>query len=400
MKSIIEGRQSQNGVHVILVLFCFLVLFFPSHILWTLTIILCIVHASFVFFVRRKLGHPISFPFLFIGFYVLMAISFFWAEDAGLALKSLQMKLIVLTSPLCFLIWNPWTERQFYFFTKVLGFAVFLSFIYVVVNFVTNKSEILETILRGHPIPVPFKDHIRYAILLCFLLISSIFHADLFRKNGNTKKFQLCFILCISLFLYILFLAVKTGILLAIVIVISFILYKMLDKRLYLKGAIAILSLMGIVYFSIQSIPTVRNKISYFAWDIMKYKERDFKNYSDGERIESIIIGFRIASERPWLGLGEGNLVSKIPSKLKKMPHNQFLVVWAQNGILGLGVFSSIFVVSLIIGLRKQSWIIVCTTLILSIANILEPMLETQLGITLFALPFLIVHSISYRPRS
>jgi O-antigen ligase len=384
----------EKNLHVLLVLVSLVVLFFPSHILWSQSLIACVIWAV-ILWLRSREFHTKSFlAYLLIAFYFILVLSGIWAENKTLYLSAIRMKIMLLGIPFCFLTWSQWTSKQTRLFTKGLLLAVFLSAIYVLVNYLLHGTEILDGLLRGQPIPVPFKDHIRYAILLCFCLILSLYHSDICRKSGNKPGFYQWFCVSILLFFYIQFLAVKTGILLSILMVFSFISYKIWKKKIYAKGLVAFIFLFITFFFLANYVPTVKNKLSYFSWDMGKYKEKNYKSYSDGERIFSIMKGYEIAYQNPILGVGEGNLVRYMDSDTNKLPHNQFIVVWAQNGILGLILFIAVFVSSIWLAFKKSNWLAWSYTLALFIANMLEPMLETQLGLTIFILPLLILHSI------
>jgi O-antigen ligase len=275
--------------------------------------------------------------------------------------------------------------------------AVGLSALYVGIHYFQHQQEILTSISLGQTIPVPYKDHIRYAILLNFCLILALFHLDFYRKEDQTLPFLCWAGVSAALFFYIQFLAVKTGMILSILIFIIFISYKIMEKRLYLKGLLGLFSMLIVLYTAVHYLPTVKNKLSYFSWDIEKYKERNFQNYSDGERIESIYQGIEVIKKHYIIGVGEGQLVSYLSNRDligAKLPHNQFIVVWAQNGILGLACILAIFIVSFSSSHRRRNWLVAAYAMAMLTANMLEPMLETQLGLTLFIIPLLLLNSV------
>jgi hypothetical protein len=389
-----ERIEWAKSLHVWLILASFLVLFFPSHILWTQCLIASVAWAVYVWVVHKRFQSQSAVAWAMVVFYFTLCFSGFWAANKSLFLDSIRMKVILLGMPFCFLVWNQWTVKQFRLFSQGLILAIAISAIFVLVNYCLHWSEILDNMLRGQPIPVPFKDHIRYSILLCFGLILSIHQADSSRKELNARGFYFWLLVSFGLFGFIQFLAVKTGMLISWIIILCFVAYKIWIKELYLKGGLVLICLLGTVYFMADYIPTIKNKLSYFSWDIGKYKEKNYKTYSDGERIVSIMKGFEIARQNPAFGVGEGNLVLQMDSPTNKLPHNQFIVVWAQNGIFGLMCFIAIFVISFCLAFKKQNWLAFAYTLAMVVANMLEPMLETQLGLTIFSLPLFIVHSI------
>ena len=383
--------------HVGLVISIFFVLFFPSHILWTVTTILFIVYTLIYFFRSRSWHLNNRLALSMIVLYAVTVLSGLWAEERSLYTGAIRMKVILLGIPFCFMVLPRWSFVQFRWFSIALLMAVGLSALYVGIHYFQHQQEILTSISLGQPIPVPYKDHIRYAILLNFCLILALFHLDFYRKEDQTLPFLYWSGVSAALFFYIQFLAVKTGMLLSILIFIIFISYKIMEKRLYLKGLLGLFSMLIVLYTAVHYLPTVKNKLSYFSWDIEKYKERNFQNYSDGERIESIHQGIEVIKKHYIIGVGEGQLVSYLSNRDligAKLPHNQFIVVWAQNGILGLACMLAIFIVSFSSSYRRRNWLVAAYAMAMLTANMLEPMLETQLGLTLFIIPLLLLDSV------
>lgn len=381
-------------MHVLLVLAAFAVLFFPSHILWSITLIASVVWALCVWVLQRSFGNQ-NYPALsMMIFYLILCVSGMWAADKVLYLHAIRMKLVLLGMPFCFLVWQKWSVWQLESFTKGLLWIVGFSAIYVLWNYEMHQADILLGMLKGQSIPVPFKDHIRYAILLCFSLILNLYQTDRYRKRNDPKRFYRWLAVSIGLFFYIQFLAVKTGMLLSILVMLCFIIHKVVEKKIYFKGMIALLTVFGTLFVVIRNVPTVQNKLSYFFWDLSQYKENRYQQYSDGERIVSIVKGLEIVRGHYILGVGEGNLARHMDLPDGKLPHNQLIVVWAQNGIFGLASFMAVFIVSFWVSIKRQNWLAFTYTLAMFIANMLEPMLETQLGLTLFVLPLLILHAL------
>lgn len=389
--------MGQDKWPVGLVISIFFVLFFPSHILWTVTTILFIVCTLIYFFRSRSWHLNNRLALSMIVLYAVTVLSGLWAEERSLYTGAIRMKVILLGIPFCFMVLPRWSLVQFRWFSIALLMAVGLSALYVGIHYFQHQQEILTSISLGQPIPVPYKDHIRYAILLNFCLILALFHLDFYRKEDQTLPFLYWSGVSAALFFYIQFLAVKTGMLLSILIFIIFISYKIMEKRLYLKGLLGLFSMLIVLYTAVHYLPTVKNKLSYFSWDIEKYKERNFQNYSDGERIESIHQGIEVIKKHYIIGVGEGQLVSYLSNRDligAKLPHNQFIVVWAQNGILGLACMLAIFIVSFSSSYRRRNWLMAAYAMAMLTANMLEPMLETQLGLTLFIIPLLLLDSV------
>lgn len=102
----------------------------------------------------------------------------------------------------CFMVLPRWSFVQFRWFSIALLMAVGLSALYVGIHYFQHQQEILTSISLGQPIPVPYKDHIRYAILLNFCLILALFHLDFYRKEDQTLPFLCWAGVSAALFLY------------------------------------------------------------------------------------------------------------------------------------------------------------------------------------------------------
>lgn len=384
----------KDNVHVGLVLISLWVLFFPSHIIWSLSLIFSCMWSVFLIIKKDyKLSqHILAYSIILL--YCIHLISGLWSNNSNLYVDAIRMKTALLGIPFCFIVWKKWTDRQLTVFSIGLLFAVLLSAIFVLINYSIHNNEILEGLLKGQPIPVPFKDHIRYVILICFSMLLTLHQMDYSRKKQIKFSFYTWLLFSILLFIYIQFLAVKTGMLLSILVVFGFIGHKMLERKKYILGSWIAVLFIGMLFVLLKIFPTMQNKLSYFAWDIGQYQENKYKNYSDGERIASIVHGYKIVLQHPILGVGEGNLPIYMQSLSNKIPHNQFIVVWAQNGILGFLSFIGIFLISFFIAIKNSNWLAFTYTLAMCLANMSEAMLETQLGLTIFLIPLLLSHAI------
>jgi len=375
----------------------FISLFFRGHAVESMFII---GFTAFSLIILLRENSEISkdkFYWAWILYFSIMIVSGIWAVDTHLYMSKIRIKSAILALPFCFMVLPSMHLKSFEIFAKILVSVVLCSLIYVLANFLLNQGEILRYMKQGHPVPVPFRSHIRYSILLNFTLLISIFHADKYRKINETKKFVSWLIICSLLFFAIQFLAVKIGVLISILILFIFAFYKIISKKLYFKGFLFIVVAIGLVSILVMNLPTLRNKFDYFRYDIARFLSKDTQNYSDGERIVSILKGINVIKTNPWLGVGEGNVARYIGANDvldAKLPHNQFVITWAQNGILGILILSSIFVLGGFYAYKNKNWMSMTYLIAMFLALSVEPMLETQLGVALFTLPLLLLHSL------
>lgn len=83
-------------------------------------------------------------------------------------------------------------------------------------------------------------------------------------------------------------------------------------------------------------------------WDLDRFREGNGDDYSDSERINSLLIGYEIFKENIWVGTGIGDFQSVCaekyntswgPEKKVLYPHNQFLFILGACGIIGFVLF-------------------------------------------------------------
>lgn len=389
--------EKKKSIQLFFISLIFLSLFIKGHAVESISIIGFTGICVFLFFKKETDLSRDSFYWSWFLYYFILVVSGIWASDCVLFFEKIRIKSAMIALPFCFLVIPSLNEKQFIFISKFLTCLCILSLLYVGINFFLNKELFLKELLQGHPIPVPFRSHIRYSILLNFCLLISIYQMDCFRTLNLKKDCYLWASISLFLFSSIQFLAVKIGILISVLVILGFIFYKILSKKLYLKGLSLFVFLIISIFIISIYVPTVKNKLAYFRYDIERFYSNEHRNYSDGERIESILKGINVIKEHPWIGVGEGNVarfmglenISNV-----KLPHNQFVISWAQNGVLGIISLCLIFLINIVKSIKTRNWMAMTYSLAMIMAFSVEPMLETQLGVAIFTLPMLLLYSI------
>jgi O-antigen ligase len=96
-------------------------------------------------------------------------------------------------------------------------------------------------------------------------------------------------------------------------------------------------------------IPSFKAKFSYVRYDLQTFFQSDNTNgLSDAARILSVKNGLQMGVENFWLGTSAGDLQMEadkfyighpdIPPE-RRLPHNQFIWIFAVTGIMGLILF-------------------------------------------------------------
>jgi O-antigen ligase len=163
------------------------------------------------------------------------------------------------------------------------------------------------------------------------------------------------------------------------------------SKILYVLKSSLVLFLFAVLIFQ---IPTIKTKINYTKWSL----SQSTNDYSDIKRNNSIRQGFELIKMNPFFGFGEGG----VAKELKKMqhasdisnvilPHNQFIYSWASIGFFGFMFLLFLFSFLIYYGVKTKNYFLILYEIVLLVVFMVEPFLETQLGLALFLLPLLFI---------
>ena len=134
---------------------------------------------------------------------------------------------------------------------------------------------------------------------------------------------------------------------------------------------------------------------------------------SDAMRLNSWKTGVEIIKRNFWTGVGVGDLQNecvKVSRELfpeitndddRKMPHNEFIWIWAATGVFGFAAYCIAFLLPFIAYARRSNWLFVVFYIIFFSSFMTEPALEEQVG-TAFYLLFLLIflNYFNYQPAA
>jgi O-antigen ligase len=365
----------------------------------SLGVIGLIVFGLLAFNIKETFKAYISRPAFYLNvlFFLVILLSFFNSEDKHHWLTFLQIKLPFLFLPLAFCSFSFFDRA---FFNKILfAFACIMtiSAIGVMINYAANYEYITRWVSGGGIIPTPFS-HIRYTLLLVFAFFCFIW---LWEEKVLVKSWLLL-IPAVFIFVVIHILSSRSGWVALYVGLLFYLITYVVRYRKYLIGAVMLVTLVLAPILFYQFIPSFHNKVGYMRWNIERYQLGEVDDMSDAMRITSWRSGVKIIEEHPYTGVGVGDLLdeSKKASrelfpKIKndedrKMPHNEFIWIWAATGIFGLIGYCVAFLFPFISGMRARNWLFAILFIIFLSAFMTEPALEEQIGSTFYLLFLLI----------
>lgn len=365
----------------------------------SLGVIGLIVFGLLGFNVKETFKTYISRPAFYLNvlFFLVILLSVFNSDNKHQWLTFLQIKLPFLFLPLAFCGFTFFDRA---FFNKILlafSCIMIISSIGVMINYALNYEYITRWVSGGGIIPTPFS-HIRYTLLLVFAFFCSIW---LWEEKVITRSWLLL-VPALFIFVVIHILSSRSGWVALYIGLLFYLLTYVVRYQKYIAGVamMGILILAPMLFY--QFIPSFHNKVDYMKWNIERYRMGEVDDMSDAMRITSWKSGVKIIEEHPYTGVGVGDLLTeskKTSRELfpnikndedRKMPHNEFIWIWAATGILGLVGYCVAFLFPFFWGMRSRYWLLGILFIIFFSAFMTEPALEEQIGSTFYLLFLLI----------
>lgn len=338
---------------------------------------------------------------LFIALFIVYLLSGLYSTDTAFWVDRCRMKLPFIALPLGFtavqLMDAKTLHRWLAFYVYVISIAAWVCG----VNYFLHFETLNERLSRGQPIPAPLNDHIRFSLEMAFAIIAGmyIYSKGFYFYRKQEKGILLICIISLIILLHVF--SVHSGIIAFYIGTCVVIAHFILSTKRYLIGALSLAGLALLLFFSTRYIPSLKNRIGYFAyeWELIQKGELN-PEHSDAQRILSIQYGWEIGRAHPIGGVGIGDVQDVMYAKYaekygkvegkSKLPHNQFIYVFAGTGIIGLCIF--LFAVAWPIFHKKRGayilFLVFNCMLIFSFLS--EHTLEIQIG-TAFYLVFLLL---------
>ncbi|MBW8051696.1 MAG: O-antigen ligase family protein [Cytophagales bacterium] len=339
-----------------------------------------------------------GFLFLTIIFF-LHLVTFFYTDSVnyGYFWEKITLNLTFLVLPLSFAILPAIKKRQYYLLLYFFFLLMALTSLGTFINYLFDFTFINESYLRSKVMPTPV-NHVRYSLMVAFAIFVGVFlYSE--SKARSVGRYALCTML-ITLFIFLHFLAVRSGLLAFYALAFSYTLFYIIKKKA--NCFIILFILLSSPIISYFAIPTFQNKFQNTVTDLAKIENKStISDYSVSSRIVSYKAAFELIKKKPLTGTGIGNIkremakiyIAKFPYIKKHrrlMPHNQYLRYLVGFGIIGLSIFLFSFYYPLIYQYNYKNLILLTHYLIISISFLFEGTLNTQLGLN-FTLIFILV---------
>ena len=210
------------------------------------------------------------------------------------------------------------------FFITILSLAAGIAIILIIMSFLPTYTTGRLQFFEANPIPT--------GTLLAVGLVMAVIglSSNLFITNIHSKL--LC-IAIIPLCLFGIFLSGVRGPLVSVLVGLAFYLLIQYKRR---PGVL--ISMVGVVLFFLVTFNILYPAIASKVPNIRAYSPEAFiQGKSVKERLERYEAATKLFAQRPWLGGGTDSYAQR--TKLDEYPHNIFLEIISENGLIGLIVF-------------------------------------------------------------
>lgn len=357
---------------------------------------LAVLHPDVVTHIRIFFKSPVLWGFSLL--FLIYLLSGLYSDNLNDWRIRINTKLAFVALPFGFILLRNQSLRSFHLFLYVFFWLATVTSIGVLVRYLRNFEIVNFNYSLGQVMETPYS-HVRFSLIICFAVFVGwyLYQSD-FQPLFRGKTLVLIAVLFLILFLHIL--AVRSGLFaFYLCSVFTLLRYIYLNRKWWM--VLPLLAAMLLLPFSAyRLLPSFKEKIHYMRYDLETfYKNKNTHGLSDAARILSIQNGIKIGVENFWLGVGVGDLQQEadkyyaeypdIPSE-KRLPHDQFVFVFAATGIIGLLVFCVAIFLPLFYKRSYMNPLFVCLNIIVFSSLVTEATFEEQIG-TCFYLVFILL---------
>ena len=314
-----------SGANTIIVIICFLWLFSGDY------------KSKFNQIIRSKL------MIASIVFYFLHVVGMLWTEDINWGFHMLhKMWYFLLFFPI---LYNIVKSENFQYCISAFLLAISIT---ELTSYLIWFEIIPPLKYASVQNPTPFMSHISYNPILTFA-IYIVLHQIFFNKNLSNFKFSIYSFFSIIMIINMFITGGRAGQVMFFAML-SILIFQFFDGK-KIKSLLVIIIIIPLVFFtSYQTSNLFKHRVDLAVNDIMTYSEKP--NTSVGLRITFALNSWEVIKENPIIGIGTGDL----PTEYKKInsvrtpeivsstnPHNMYILVLMQLGLVGLISMLAIF---------------------------------------------------------
>ena len=347
-------------------------------------------------------------PTLLVSLYILYLVYAIPTKHLPIALDFLEYKLSLLAFPFLFCFEPKFRVNWKYVFYSFL-IAVSLLVIYDLAqaSIQYSKTGLLNSFYSSALSPTHHPTYLT-AFLSLAIMISLRF-----AKSEVSLKLKMCFWGLIALFVLMhVPLSSLSGLLFLVLFFSVAFIYSLIKKRKWSILLITAVTSAAIVFSVLKVKPSLSKNIENVIALVNEYADspkrfvqtRPFPMQGNEARLVLWTVAFDIFKEHP-MGVGLGNLEEMMHQRLVELglnkqadlnynPHNQYLQIAGELGIVGLLLFLGILLYGVIWAISSKNWLLTLVMLSLMFNCFFESMLQRQSGIVFYCFWICILTSV------
>jgi O-antigen ligase len=314
------------------------------------------IHKSLLQQFKEFFSSPLFWSMTLLFFIPL--VSGLWSEDLAHWSRIMRIKLPLLLLPLGFARLKEFRSGDWEKIGWAFMLLVFMGSAWSIYQYLQDIKAIHAGYLQSHSIVTPLKnDHVRFSLLAANAIFTAIF---LFIKKRNDYSTVLkAFLLVVigGLVVYLHVLAVRTGLLCFYLSAFIFLGWLLWNRKHMARTIVLLLVIIVLPVVSYFALPTFKNRVRYFNYDISFAKQNIYlPGSNDGTRIISIKAGWDIQRQHPITGVGFGDVETEMnrwydnhyPQMIqtdKILPSGEWVMYGAATGWPGFIFFTAIILI-------------------------------------------------------
>lgn len=296
-------------------------------------------------------SHSLSYAFL--AFFSVHLLGLLWTEDLqwGLHIVSKEWRLLLFPIFLT-IVYQEHIKHYITSFLIALSFSEICSYLiwFKIIPPINNAT--IEN-------PTPFVSHLSYNPLLAFS-IYLLLHFLIFENKNSLifKAISVFFIVTMSINMFITGGRAGQIVFFMMIVLIAIQYFK---KNIIKILLIVFIALPSVFYVAYSSSDIFHERVTLAINEAKAFKETP--NTSVGLRLTFLLNSIEIIKNHPLLGVGTGDFPTeykkineiKTPNAyLPKQPHNMYILVLVQTGLLGFLSLLSIFYTQIKLSFQKN----------------------------------------------
>ena len=364
--------------------------------------IILLAIAIVVGYVKKEISFHFSRHLMFFSLlYMAYLLGCIWTLDSAQALKYVENKAVFLLFPLLF------SCKVNKFNLKILNYVICALIALVLLTCLVSSYQHFDSNLTTlQNISSSNFSRIHHpSYLAAMIMVIALFPlSSLSKATPKIEKYGIGLASIFGLIIVILCQSLA-GYLALIALILGYIIFVIFPKYVTsIKNFLIVSALTSLVIFLIvkndkiwNDMQSAKSFATEYVNDPVKFVQH-YPDYKEGNQTRLIMwtVAFSVFTEHPF-GLGTGNIDTYFEKKLiqfnqKSMieyhynPHNQYLQVACEIGVLGLILFLAIIYSGFRAAYKARNFVLFGSMLVLTLNSLFESIFQLQSGIVFFTL--------------